>query len=381
MASVKAIQEQERLKKEARRAAAAESLKLEAEAQAAEEARRQRRSELHRSIALAIDDGREEDAINFIQRDKEADAELLCRADDKKRNVLHRAAAHGLLDCCTVILQKDDVVKDIHVILDAKDDAGCTPLHLAAMMNYASVCVHLLEAKCDAVATDHRGWTARDYAHQYGLFEPSEALQEATLAAQLEIAAEARRKAEEAEAARLAAIKPPDLRDRRALLIGLKEQRLDDCMTVLGNDQWLYTNEVEKERGRNALHLAAEKGYVDICRALLARPDFRTAGAFDKDLSTALHYAVGNRCVETSLAIIESNNFNAIDKVNIRDQTALSLAAQRGDVVVCLAILQRMSVEALQIVDRKRRRALDYAEDNELFDVVTAIRRAMGDKV
>lgn len=231
--------------------------------------------------------------------------------------------------------------------------------------------------KSDAGALDKRGWTARDYAHSWGLFEPSAVLAEATLAVQLQKQAEARQRAAEEEARRLAAIRPPDLKSRHALLEALPEKRLDDCFTVLEDQQWLYTNEKDS-RGRNALHLAAEKGHANICRALLARPDFRTSGAKDKDLSTALHYAVGNRWVEASLAIIESPNFKAIDAVNLRDQTALTLAAQRGDVVVCKAILERTTPEAVRIVDRTGLCALDYAEENEMFEVISAIQAALG---
>eukprot|EP00746_Dinoflagellata_sp_MGD_P065054 gnl/MRDRNA2_/MRDRNA2_27111_c0_seq1.p1 gnl/MRDRNA2_/MRDRNA2_27111_c0~~gnl/MRDRNA2_/MRDRNA2_27111_c0_seq1.p1 ORF type:complete len:378 (-),score=81.89 gnl/MRDRNA2_/MRDRNA2_27111_c0_seq1:93-1226(-) len=376
MASIKAIQEQERLRKEARRAAVADQAKVEAEARAAEAARKRNREELYGKILRAIEEGREDDAVNLIQRDRESDADLLCTTDHTKCTVLHRAAASNQLKCCQAILRHEDF-DDLHVIIDAKDSSGCTPLHLAARMDNGDICMHLMQAKANAAALDDRGWTAMDYANAWGLSDPSAALQEATFAAQLQAAEELRRKLAEEEAARLAAIKPPDLRARDALLLALSEKRLDDCMTVLENPEWLYTNERDF-RGRNALHLAAEKGYLDICRALLARPDFRTAGVFDKDRSTALHYAVGNRCADVSLAIIESDNFNAIDAVNIRDQTALTLAAQRGDVAVCHAILKRMKPEALNIQDKNRLCALDYADDNELFEVASAIRTIMG---
>lgn len=375
MAAIKAIQEQERLKKEARRAAVALSDQLAAEAQAADERRKQKRAELHGNILEAIADGREDDAISLIN-DEETDADLLCTPDDTQGTVLHRAAARGLVDCCKTILEHDDF-DDLAVILEAKNGAGCTPLHVAARMDNAEVVEHLLEFKSDAGALDGLGWMARDYAHQWGLHEPAVALQEATMAIELERAAEARRIAAEKEAARRAAIRPPDLNSRRALLEALAETRLEDAMTVLANEQWLYTNEKDS-RGRTALHLAAAKDYTEICRALLERPDFRTSGAHDKDRSTALHGAVGNRCVAASLAIVESSNFHAIDALNLRDQTALHLAAQRGEIAVCKAILERTSPDALRIADRNDFCALDYAEDNELFEIAAAIRTALG---
>lgn len=378
MASIAAIQEKERQKKEERRLAVARQSKLEEEIRAAQNAKKQRRVELHASILRAIADGREDDAIKLVTGDIETDSELLCTPDHAEATVLHRAAACGLLDCCMAILSSKNFNEDnIHVILGAKDKDGCTAMHMAARMDNASVCEYLLDVKSDAGALDKRGWTARDYAHSWGLFEPSAVLAEATLAVQLQKQAEARQRAAEEEARRLAAIRPPDLKSRHALLEALPEKRLDDCFTVLEDQQWLYTNEKDS-RGRNALHLAAEKGHANICRALLARPDFRTSGAKDKDLSTALHYAVGNRWVEASLAIIESPNFKAIDAVNLRDQTALTLAAQRGDVVVCKAILERTTPEALRIEDRTGLCALDYAEENEMFDIISAIQAALG---
>lgn len=375
MAAIAAIEARERQKREAERAEKARKTQLLENARIAEELRQRLRTDLHHNILHAINDGREDDAVSLMKND-EVDTDLLSIPDEVKNTILHRAAARGLWQLCKDILTKFDD-SDMHIILDARTDKGCTPLHLAARMSHTEVCAHLLEVEADAGARDLRGWTARDCAQYWGMDETAAVLKEATMVAEAKIAAENRRRLAELEAARLAAIKPPDLNSRQALIEAFNDKRLEDCFTVLSNKNWLYTNEMDF-RGRTALHLAAEKGSTYFCSALLARPDFKKAGVRDKDKSTALHYAVGNRCIAASLVIIESSNFNAIDEVNIREQTALTLATQRGEIMICKALLKRMSLEAIRIVDKFGLCALEYADENESFEIAAEIRAAMG---
>ena len=51
------------------------------------------------------------------------------------------------------------------------------------------------------------------------------------------------------------------------------------------------TTTARNERGRSALHYAAQRGLEDVCLALLNVPDFTAVNSATDDGSTALHYA------------------------------------------------------------------------------------------
>lgn len=67
------------------------------------------------------------------------------------QSLLHLAASHGSVDCCSLIMKHSSFS---NLSLHKQDPHGNTPLHLAAQHNHASICQLLMRAGSDVFITN-----------------------------------------------------------------------------------------------------------------------------------------------------------------------------------------------------------------------------------
>jgi len=92
--------------------------------------------------------------------------------------------------------------------------------------------------------------------------------------------------------------------------------------------------------GSSALHLAAERGQVEVCRAIMARQDFDHANSKDWFLgSTPLLVAAFAGQHDACLALLQSPGFQNANDRNCEGNTALHNAAKEGHATVCQTLL------------------------------------------
>lgn len=122
--------------------------------------------------------------------------------------------------------------------------------------------------------------------------------------------------------------------------------------------------------GCSALHLAAEKGQLAVCRAVLAREDFDHANSKDWFLgSTPLHLAAFAGQSETCLALLESPRFESGNGRNCEGNTALHNAAKQGHAGACRTLLDHRDFTEANVDNFDGYTALHLAALNDHVDV------------
>lgn len=159
-----------------------------------------------------------------------------------------------------------------------------------------------------------------------------------------------------------------------------------DFCTLLLNGEWLKDAQVNAldNSGRSALHRAAERGHVGVCKALLEHKRF-TMALFQISEGpmrgwTALHSAASKGHQDVCQLLLEHSSFSS-EKVNAVDEsrrTALHLAAEKGHSDVChlflqVALAKSTRFTALNVTDVNGRTVLHWAAESGLFDVVQSI--------
>ena len=227
------------------------------------------------------------------------------------RNCLHLAAENGHLEICKALLQK------YNFDIDATDDSSWTVLHGAAWSGDLELLQYLIENGSDGFSKTKDGRSCLHLAAEQG-----------------------------------------DLNICRMLLQSYNfviHERDDDGLTVLHSAvlsgelellQYLIENGSDvfskTKDGRNCLHIAAEKGHLNICRALLQSYNF-DIDARDDDMFTVLLRATCNDDLGLLEYLIE--NGSDIFSKTTDGRSCLHLAAENGHLEICKALLQKYNFD------------------------------------
>jgi serine/threonine-protein phosphatase 6 regulatory ankyrin repeat subunit A len=255
--------------------------------------------------------------------------------DNDGRTALHYAACmvhHSCVMALTTSGAKVNVV----------DTKGCSPLHYAAAYDSeAKVVEHLLRHGADAGVRDHGGYNAAHYAAINGL--------RITLEMLLEVAS--------SELLSHTSLGPTHSPLHLAAYSGFV-----DALTAIMN--YTVNLDIQDNRGRTALHLAASRGHLSCCEALLGQG--ATASVHDMiSKSTPLHLAAVNGhvdCARVLLQTLQNDERDAVDSVDELERTALMLAASRGHVDMTAFLISAMA--NILAVDIYQRTALHMVAAN-----------------
>lgn len=161
---------------------------------------------------------------------------------------------------------------------------------------------------------------------------------------------------------------PPPLPEDMGYQAGFKaveDDRLEDALALARSSLWPFTNEVNS-RGWTLLHLAAFRGFEELCALMCQRKDFKGVDRPEKDFwATALHFAAGKRRPECCRAIVESGRCLDVNAKDNKGHTPLHLAALRGDKESYAAIAAHPDCNPL-LPDNDGKSALEYAADRGL---------------
>uniref|UniRef100_A0A7S1LTI2 Uncharacterized protein n=1 Tax=Alexandrium catenella TaxID=2925 RepID=A0A7S1LTI2_ALECA len=245
---------------------------------------------------------------------------------------------------------------------------GRTPLHHAVLCAGRDVrVVEALVEHCSLEARDGEGLTPMQTAQRWGLSEAAGVLHKAEEKRKREL--EAMRKKPPAEAVEEVKCNPKDI-SFMAGINAINEGRVEDARAITYNMDWRFVNQVDTQ-GNTVLHLAALKGYSDVCRILLRRRDFNSFDETNKEHATALHLATGNKHLDCIRAIVSSGRFTAVNARDMLDRTPLHLAALRSDAEAYEVISSHKDCLA-GIPDRYGKSASEYAVERGL-DVDLAV--------
>ena len=218
---------------------------------------------------------------------------------------LHFAAKVGILKICKVVLQK------YNFDINARDDGGLTILHSAAWSGDSELLQYLIEKGSDVFSKTKSGRSC------------------------LHIAAEER-----------------NLKICRVLLENYNfdvHERDDDGLAVLhsaalGGDLELFQYLIENgsdvfsktKNGRSCFHIAAEEGYLKICRVLLENYNFDVHERDDDGLAV-LHSAALGGDLELFQYLIK-NGSDVFSKTK-NGRSCLHIAAEEGHLKICRMLL------------------------------------------
>lgn len=127
---------------------------------------------------------------------------------------------------------------------------------------------------------------------------------------------------------------------RQALHLAAESGFLSVCkeyLSTLDNEKVNSTDGL----GRTALHLAAQEGHADVCAALMASEKFSAVNRADMYGRTALHLAAAGGHPEICQAILQNDVFTEVFAKDMHDQTALTLAAAEGKEAVSKLIIAK----------------------------------------
>ena len=294
------------------------------------------------------------------------------------RNCLHVAAEKGHLKICRMLLQSYNFVNH------ERDDDGLTVLHSAVLSGELELLQYLIENGSDVFSKTKDGRSCLHLAAEQGdlnicrmllqnyNFVIQEAdddgltvLHSAVLSGELELlqylienGSDVFSKTKDGRSCLHLAAEQGDLNICRMLLQNYNfviQEADDDGFTVLhsaalGGDlallQYLIKNGSEvfskTKDGRNCLHLAAEKGHLNICRALLENYNF-DIHARDDDMFTVLLRAACSDDLKLLEYLIE-NGSDLFSKTK-DGRSCLHLAAQNGHLEICEALLQKYNFD------------------------------------
>lgn len=91
----------------------------------------------------------------------------------------------------------------------------------------------------------------------------------------------------------------------RSLIDAMKSHDLARASKVVAHPEFRGANEVH-ENEITALHVAAERGFAQVCGNLLLSPDFELANMQTTDGSTALHFAAMNGHLEVCKILLDT---------------------------------------------------------------------------
>lgn len=122
------------------------------------------------------------------------------------------------------------------------------------------------------------------------------------------------------------------------------------------------------ENGYTALHIAAQHGAFQIVQLLLSKCGNALANLQDKFGQTALHWAVVNNDLLSSVAIIEKMNSVDLQLQSFENgYTALHLAAQNKNSNIVNSLLNKGGFELAKTLDNYGQTALHWAATRSCF--------------
>ena len=226
-------------------------------------------------------------------------------------NCLHVAAQNGHLKICRELLQNHNV--DIH----SRDDDGWTSLHRAALGGDFEILQYFTENGSDIFSKTKDGHNCLHLAAQNGNLKICRTfLQNYSF----------------------------DIHARdgfgwtvlhRATLSG--DLELFQYLIEYGSDVFSKT-----KSGKSCLHIAAERGHLEMCRVLLQNYNF-TINARDDYGCTVLHWAAFSGELELLQYLIE-NGSDIFSKTK-NGQNCLHVTAKEGHLKICKALLQNYNFD------------------------------------
>ena len=265
------------------------------------------------------------DDLKLLEYLIENGSDLFSKTKDG-RSCLHLAAQNGHLEICEALLQKYNI--DIH----ATDDSSWTALHGAAWSGDLELLEYLIENGSDIFSETKDGRSCLHLAAERGHFKICKALLQKY---NIDIHA-------------------TDDSSWTALHGAAWSGDLELLQDLIENGSDVFR---ETKDGRCCLHLAAERGHLKICRALLQNYNF---DVYARDFSglSVLHHAAWGGDLELFEYLVE-NGSDIFSKIK-DGGTCLHLAAQNGQFKICKALLQKYNFD-IHATDDSSRTALHGA--------------------
>ncbi|KAI6170522.1 Suppressor of tumorigenicity 14 protein-like protein [Aphelenchoides bicaudatus] len=271
--------------------------------------------------------------------------QLVNIANKDSRTPLHYAAFNGHCDIVKLLLKKG---ADVNAVSKFSEDDSTVPpsvsaLYLAAQNGQVKCVRILLNKKANINHKTHEGFTALHIASQEGNYDVVKLLVDS--GADIEI------KTINGKTALDLAIESDEKNDALILYLAknikypVHNAVLNDLTNLL--DELIAANvsiNTTNEDQQTPLHIAAEKGYYEVAKALINK-DPSLGNATDKHRQTPLHLAALNGyCNIVSLLLSNGADVNALARFSNDDSTtpphmsALYLAAENG-YTKCIKVL------------------------------------------
>ena len=250
------------------------------------------------------------DDLKLLEYLIENGSDLFSKTKDG-RSCLHLAAQNGHFEICEALLQKYNF--DIH----ATDDFSCTALHGAAWSGDLELLEYLIENGSDIFSETKDGRSCLHLAAQNGHFEICKALLQKYNFD----------------------IHTTDDSSWTALHGAAWGGDVELLQDLIENGSDVFS---ETKDGRSCLHVAAERGHLKICRALLQNYDFDVYARDDSGLSV-LHLAAWGGDLELFEYLVE-NGSDIFSKIK-DGGSCLHLAAENGQFKICKALLQKYNFD------------------------------------
>ena len=281
---------------------------------------------------------------------------------------LHHSARNGSYDLVRFFT---DLGTDIHL----KTNIGENCLHIAAFNGHVPLCKALVERhKFDVDRADNDGWTALHHSARNGSYDLVRFFTD--LGTDIHLNTKSGRNCLHIAALNghlplcKALVERHKFDVHRADNDGLttlhhsaRNGRYDlvRFFTDLGTDIHLNT-----KRGKNCLHIAALKGHLPLCKALVETHKFDVHMA-DNDGWTALHHSARNGSYDLVRFFIDLGTDIHLE-TNI-GENCLHIAAFNGHLPLCKALVERHKFD-VHMADNDGWTALHHSARNGSYDLV-----------
>ncbi|GKT47789.1 ankyrin-1 [Colletotrichum spaethianum] len=251
------------------------------------------------------------------------------RLDSQNRTVLHCAIGSTDSEVCQMLLRKDG-----GYLINAVDQNGQTPLHIAAMAGSNAMVTLLLDNGADPKRVDSHGRTSLHCAIQSENLDASRALIQK--AADFLVHTGDRHGQTPLHAAAIAG--------STSVLWLLLESGADP-------------RRVDSNR-RTALHCAIQGEHVEVCQALIREASGQLVNAMDDERRSPLHHAASWGDVTIVGMLLDQEA--AIDAQDSKGLTALHVAVSQGYKKVVELLLNR-GADVHMTISRRKRTAMHTA--------------------